>query len=65
MNKIHFFFSSMPLKVKLRTIKMIYIKCLIKDHQLTLNDSSVRCDSSKNYHRVLNGKRVNKRHSFW
>ena len=32
---------------------MIYIKCLIKDHQLTLNDSSDRCDSSKNYHFVV------------
>ena len=52
MNEIHIF------KVKLRTfmlIKMIYIKCLIKDHQLTLNDGSDRCDSSKNYHCVLNG----------
>jgi hypothetical protein len=44
---------------------MIYIKCLIKDHQLTLNDSSDRCDSSKNYHCVLNGNWVNKRHSLW
>ena len=28
---------------------------LTKDHQLTLNDGSDRCDSSKNYHCVLNG----------